>query len=47
MSMLEVSPEINRAFVDFHRSAFAGAALDRKTKELIALAVSLSTGCGH
>ena len=46
MSMLEVSPEINRGFADLHRAVFAGEALDRKTKELIALAVSLSTGCG-
>jgi len=44
--MLEVGPEIHRAFVDLHRAVFAGEALDRKTKELIGLAVSLSTGCG-
>jgi alkylhydroperoxidase/carboxymuconolactone decarboxylase family protein YurZ len=47
MSMPEVSPEINRGFVDFYRTVSAEGALDRKTKELIALAVSLSTGCGH
>ena len=47
MSMLEVSPEIDRGFVDFYRTVFAEGALNRKTKELIALAVSLNTGCEH
>ncbi len=46
MSLLEVGSEINRGFVELHRAVFAGGALDRKTEELIALAVSLSTGCG-
>ena len=47
MSMLEVSPETNRGSVDFCRTVSAEGALDRRTKELIALAVSLSTECGH
>lgn len=32
MSMLEVSPEINRGFVDFYRTVSAEGALDRKRK---------------
>mgnify|MGYP005844084229 CR=1 FL=1 len=44
--MLEVSPEINQHFVDFYRAVFAEGALDRKTKQLIALAASLVGGCG-
>ncbi len=47
MTMLEVSPEINQEFVGFYRAVFADGALDRKMKELIALAVSLTTGCAH
>ena len=47
MAMLQVSPDINQKFVDFYRAAFADGALDRKTKQLIALSVSLATGCEH
>jgi AhpD family alkylhydroperoxidase len=47
MTLLKVSPDINQKFVDFYRSVFVDGALDRKTKELIALSVSLVVGCGH
>lgn len=45
--MLKVNPEIDQAFMDLYRATFAEGALDSKTKELIALAVSLCTGCEH
>ena len=44
--MLEISPDINQRFVDFYRQVFAEGALDRKTKQLIGLAVALAAGCG-
>jgi alkylhydroperoxidase/carboxymuconolactone decarboxylase family protein YurZ len=47
MTLLEVSPDINQRLVDFYRSVFTDGALDRKTKELIALSVSLVAGCGR
>lgn len=47
MTILEVSPDINRRFVDFYRAVFADGALDQKTKQLIALSVSLVAGCEH
>lgn len=37
---------VSPAFVDFYRAVFAEGALDRKTKQLIALAASLVGGCG-
>ncbi len=43
--MLKVSPEINRKFVDFYREVFTDGKLSLKTKELIAVAVSLGAGC--
>jgi len=46
MTMLEVNPDINQKFVDFYRAVFADGALDRKTKQLIGLSVSLAAGCG-
>jgi len=46
MNMLEISPELNQGFADFYRAVFADGALDRKTKQLIGLSVSLATGCG-
>ena len=46
MTMLEISPDLNQRFVDFYRSVFADGALDRKTKQLIGLSVSLAAGCG-
>ncbi|MBC8248627.1 MAG: carboxymuconolactone decarboxylase family protein [Anaerolineales bacterium] len=46
MTMLEISPDLNQRFVDFYRAAFADGTLDRKTKQLIGLAVALAVGCG-
>ena len=43
--MLEIGPDINQRFVDFYRAVFAEGALDRKTKQLIGLAVALAGGC--
>lgn len=38
-------PEVWQAFTDLHRSALADGALDAATKELMALAISVATGC--
>ncbi|HQR27576.1 MAG TPA: carboxymuconolactone decarboxylase family protein [Nocardioides sp.] len=38
-------PEVYDGFSKLHGAALAGGALDAKTKELIALAVSVSTQC--
>jgi AhpD family alkylhydroperoxidase len=38
-------PEVYRGFGELSRAAFADGALDRKTKELIALAIGVSEGC--
>jgi AhpD family alkylhydroperoxidase len=43
----EFIPEADRAFWDFKREVFEGGALDRKTKELIAVAVSSMLRCRH
>ena len=43
--MLKVNPAINQKFVDFYHEVFKDGKLSVKTKELIALAVSLATGC--
>lgn len=43
----EFIPEADRAFWDFKREIFEGDALDRKTKELIAVAVSSMPRCRH
>ena len=40
-------PEADRAFWDFKREVFEEGALDRKTKELIAVAVSSMLRCRH
>lgn len=39
------TPEMMRAFSEMARVAHAGDALDGKTKELIALAISVATRC--
>ena len=39
-------PETMRAFTGLHKQATADGALDRKTKELIALGMALSINCG-
>lgn len=38
-------PDVYRAFGDLHGAAFAAGALDTKTKELIALAISVAERC--
>ncbi len=43
--MLNVNPEINQKFLDFYKEVFKEGRLPLKTKELIALAVSLASGC--
>ncbi|WP_454884248.1 carboxymuconolactone decarboxylase family protein [Sphingomonas oryzagri] len=39
------APDIMRSFAEMGRAAHAGAALDGKTKELVALAIGVSTRC--
>ncbi|MCX5751223.1 MAG: carboxymuconolactone decarboxylase family protein [Candidatus Saganbacteria bacterium] len=43
--MLKNLSNINQKFVDFYREVFKDGVLTLKTKELIALAVSLGAGC--
>jgi len=43
--MLKTIPEINQKFVDFYREVFKDGVLSIKSKELIAVAVSLGAGC--
>lgn len=43
--MLKTCPKINKRFVDFYHEVFKDDHLTLKTKELIALAVSLGAGC--
>lgn len=45
MNILQVDPEMTHAFIELHRAVFSEGALDQKTKELIALATALTTGC--
>lgn len=39
------SPEVMKAFSDMARAAHGGEALDAKTKELVALAISVAVRC--
>jgi AhpD family alkylhydroperoxidase len=39
------SPEVMKTFGDMARAAHAGCALDAKTKELVAIAISVATRC--
>lgn len=41
----QASPEIMKSFSEMSRAAHAGAALDKKTKELIALSIGVATRC--
>ena len=41
----QAAPEIMKAFGEMARAAHAGNALDDKTKELVALAIGVSTRC--
>ena len=43
--MLKNLPNVNQKFVDFYREVFKDGVLSIKTKELIAVAVSLGAGC--
>ena len=38
-------PDVYQGFGELHRAAFAGGALDTRTKELIALAIGVVEGC--
>jgi AhpD family alkylhydroperoxidase len=41
----QAAPEVMKTFSEMARSAHAGNALDHKTKELVALAISVATRC--
>lgn len=43
----ELAPEIDRAFQEFSKAAFADGALPRKMKQLIAVAVAHTTQCPY
>lgn len=43
----ELAPDTLKAFQNFSRQAFADGALDRKTKQLIAVAVAHVTQCPY
>ena len=43
----ELTPEAFRAFAAFDEAAFAGGAISLKYKELIAVAVALTTQCPY
>jgi AhpD family alkylhydroperoxidase len=42
----QAAPEVMKSFSEMARAAHGGQALDGKTKELIALALGVSTRCG-
>lgn len=42
---LDDSPELNDGFVGFYRRVFTNGALDKKTKEMLAVAFSYGNGC--
>ncbi|MEJ2174256.1 MAG: carboxymuconolactone decarboxylase family protein [bacterium] len=44
-ALAAAQPGVMETFEKFHQAAVATGALDRKTKELIALAVSVTAGC--
>ena len=46
-TMAEVAPEAMAAFKAFDKAAFADGALDVKVKELIAVAVGVTTQCPY
>lgn len=43
--LASAQPDVMQAFNRFHQAAAADGALNRKTKELIALAISVTAGC--
>lgn len=44
-TLVSAQPDVIKPFNRFHQAAVADGALDRKTKELIALAISVTSGC--
>jgi AhpD family alkylhydroperoxidase len=44
-ALASAQPAVMAAFEKFHQAAAATGALDRKTKELMALAISVTHGC--
>lgn len=44
-ALRQAIPEVYRGFGELSKAAFADGALDRKTKELIALAIGVVAGC--
>jgi len=44
-TLAAAQPSVMEAFERFHQAAVATGALDKRTKELIALAVSVTAGC--
>jgi AhpD family alkylhydroperoxidase len=44
-TLAAAQPSVMETFGKFHQAAVATGALDKKTKELIALAVSVTAGC--
>jgi len=45
LHLSSAQPDVMAAFEKFHQSAVATRALDTKTKELMALAISVTHGC--
>lgn len=45
MTLATAQPSVMEAFEKFHQAAGASGALDRKIKELMALAISVTHGC--
>jgi AhpD family alkylhydroperoxidase len=43
----ELAPEVDKAFHEFSKAAFADGALPRKSKQLIAVAVAHTTQCPY
>lgn len=44
-SLMSAQPAVMEGFTRLHQAAVAGGALDNKTKELMALAISISVRC--
>jgi AhpD family alkylhydroperoxidase len=44
-TLSEQQPDVMKAFADLHRTGGGAGTLDKKTKELIALAISVATRC--
>jgi AhpD family alkylhydroperoxidase len=46
-AMKEAAPDVMAAFTAFDKAAFADGAIPSKTKELIAIAVAVTTQCAY